>query len=176
MNVIEYPPASGENRMVFPPRPVINGIENLQDTTPVTTFAFGRPYTSTPGVPIPVPLSDAVQLLFHGWFEASPAFAGLNQSPVIGISTTSYVLSDLDHGRILNFTNGSAVAVSVPKGLRSDFVCGIMQGGAGQVTLSAASGVTLNEPDGKVATEKRYVMLSLLATTPNVYTLAGRTA
>ena len=92
------------------------------------------------------------------------------------ISATAYTLSDDHHGKILDFTAAGSVTVTVPAGLPSDFVCGISQGGAGQVTLSAGDGVTINEVDGNLSTEGQYVTLSLVAFAANTFRLFGRTA
>lgn len=101
---------------------------------------------------------------------------GLLSAPVIeSISATAYTLTDDHHGKILDFTSGSAVTVTVPSGLPSDFICGISRGGAGQVTLSA-SGVTISEPSAKLATEAQYVLLTLMAFAADTFRLYGRTA
>lgn len=101
---------------------------------------------------------------------------GLLAAPVImTVAATSYTLSDDHHGMILNFTSGSAVTVTVPAGLPADFICGINQGGAGQVTLSA-SGTTIHETDGLFATAGAHVLLTLMAFSADVFTLYGKTA
>lgn len=99
-------------------------------------------------------------------------------APVIEpISATALTLSDAYHQKILDFTSGSAVTVTVPEGLRSDFVCGISQGGAGQVTLVEASSlVEIDEASSQFATEAQYVLLTLMAFAANTFRLYGRTA
>ncbi len=91
------------------------------------------------------------------------------------ISGTSHTLVDDDHGYILNCTSGSAVTVTVPAGLRTGFLVGISQGGAGQVTLTA-SGTTISERDANLATAAQYVLLSLVQFGTNTYRLFGPTA
>jgi hypothetical protein len=95
---------------------------------------------------------------------------------VVVVTSTSLTLSDAYHGWIIDFASGSAVTVTVPPDLRPDFVCGISQGGAGQVTVAAGSGVAVNEADSQLATEKQYVLLTLAAFARNSYRLFGRTA
>ena len=60
------------------------------------------------------------------------------------ISGTAYTVSNADIGKTLNFTSGSAVAVTVPVGLSTAFKCWILRTGAGVVTVSAGTGATIN--------------------------------
>ncbi|MBR1004442.1 hypothetical protein ABIF65_003687 [Bradyrhizobium japonicum] len=101
---------------------------------------------------------------------------------IVSIAATAVTLdNDAHHARILDFTAGSAVTVSVPNSLRPDFFCGISQGGAGQVTVAVAAGaagvgVTLNEPSNQLKTSAQFVMLSLIAFSRNTFRLFGSTA
>ena len=103
---------------------------------------------------------------------------GLLPGPIIEtVVATALTLSDSYHGKILDFTSGSAVTVTIPEGLRSDFICGISQGGAGQVTITTTSSlVDLSESSNQFATEAQYVLLTLVAFAPDVFRLYGRTA
>jgi len=60
---------------------------------------------------------------------------------------TTYTLVASDASKVVTCTNASAITVTVPD---STFAAGekvmIVQGGAGSVTLSAGTGVTLNNP------------------------------
>lgn len=56
---------------------------------------------------------------------------------------TTYTLVTADRGKVVECTNASAITVTLPNSLAVGFCCTIVQGGAGQVTLSAASGATL---------------------------------
>lgn len=56
---------------------------------------------------------------------------------------TTYTLQASDRGKVVECTNASAITVTLPNSLSADFYCTIIQGGAGQVSLSAASGATL---------------------------------
>lgn len=56
---------------------------------------------------------------------------------------TTYTLQASDSGKIVECTNASAITVTLPNSLAEGFCCTIAQGGAGQITLSAASGATL---------------------------------
>lgn len=58
-------------------------------------------------------------------------------------SGTTYTLQASDSGKIVECTNNSAITVTLPNSLAVGFCCTIVQCGAGQVTLSAASGASL---------------------------------
>jgi len=66
--------------------------------------------------------------------------------------------------------------VTIPSGLRSDFACSILQAGTGQVTVTAGSGVTLNNADDLYSTQAQYVRLGLVAIAADDYVLEGRVA
>lgn len=57
---------------------------------------------------------------------------------------TTYTLAAGDSGKVVELTNAGAVTVTLPNSLAEGFACTLVQGGAGQVTLSAASGATLH--------------------------------
>lgn len=57
-------------------------------------------------------------------------------------SGTSYTITASDCGKILRFTNASSVTLTLPNSLPVGFNCSVMQGAAGQVIFSPASGAT----------------------------------
>lgn len=58
---------------------------------------------------------------------------------------TTYTLQSSDTGKIVECTNGSAIAVTADPALPKGFACTIVQGGAGQVTIaSSGSGTVVN--------------------------------
>lgn len=93
---------------------------------------------------------------------------GIN--PQLGV--TAYTLKAGDDGLILYFDSGSAIAVTVPAGLGVGFECGIIQGGAGQVTPTA-SGVTIHNRQSFTKTAGQYAMVSLVAPLADTFILAG---
>jgi hypothetical protein len=56
---------------------------------------------------------------------------------------TTYTLVAGDSGKVVELTNASAITLTLPDSLAEGFNCTLVQGGAGQVTLSAAGGATL---------------------------------
>lgn len=105
--------------------------------------------------------------------------SGANPLPVTGgggsINTqsgASYSLQISDNGSIVYFTNGSAIALTVPSGLGVAFECGIVQGGAGQVTITG-SGATISNRQSFTKTAGQYALVSLIAVVADTFILAG---
>ncbi len=68
------------------------------------------------------------------------------QRPTLAsITATSYTLSSNDSGKLLRFTAGVAVAVTVPAGLQPGTTVELYQEGVGQLQLTG-SGLTLRYP------------------------------
>lgn len=95
---------------------------------------------------------------------------------VEAVSGTSYELSSADNGKVLNFTSGSAVTVSVPDGLGAGFNVALVQSGAGVVTLDIFGGVTVNSIGGAVAISDRYGVASLVAVAADSFIFSGAIA
>lgn len=91
-------------------------------------------------------------------------------------SGTTYTLASSDNGKVLVFTNGSAVTVTIPSGFPVGYNCSIVQYGAGQVTVSAGSGVTLRLRTSANKTGGQYAVASLLSVVSNEYLFAGDTS
>ncbi len=95
-------------------------------------------------------------------------------------SGTSYSLVIGDAGTKVQFTNGSAVALTIPTNASVAFPVGtniiIMQSGVGVVTVSAAGGVTLNSYLNKVATAGQFAQATLTKDATNIWSLVGTLA
>lgn len=83
-------------------------------------------------------------------------------------SGTTYTLALTDRGKVVEFTNAGAVALTVPTNASVAFpigtIIGLLQYGAGQVTISGA-GVTLRSASGfKTAAQYSTVWLRKRAT------------
>lgn len=90
------------------------------------------------------------------------------------IGGTSYTLLASDAGKLLIFTNASAITVTVPPDVLSqgDVVC-IRQGAAGQVTLVAGSGVTFASSDNLLATRTQSAQIAVIADGGNAFGVIG---
>lgn len=95
----------------------------------------------------------------------------------LGIKTiggTSYDLIGSDAGKLLIFTNASAITVTVPPDVlaQGDVVC-IRQGAAGQVTLAAGAGVALSSSDNLLSTRTQAAQIALIADGANQFGVIG---
>lgn len=88
------------------------------------------------------------------------------------IAGTTHTVLASDNGKLLVFTSGSAVTVTVPSGLGEGFQADIVQAGAGQVSLSA-SGVTITSEDSKLKLTKQGSAATLAAYSADSFILAG---
>lgn len=76
--------------------------------------------------------------------ERDGAYLGASHND-LGIynKTAAYTLAPIQANHFHTVTSGSGVVVTVPNNLPAGFHVRIMQNGAGQVTITAASGTTL---------------------------------
>lgn len=91
------------------------------------------------------------------------------------VTDTTYTILAADFGIDLFFQNSSAITVTVPSGLDSNFRCRIFQDSTGQVTVSAGSGVTLNAYSGWTKLAGQHAAATLTHRSSEVYNLAGNT-
>lgn len=96
------------------------------------------------------------------------------------VSGTTDTLVLADAGKVIETTNGSATTVTVPPASSVAFPAGtlleVCQIGAGQITLVAGVGVTLNAPNG-LKTRVQYSSVSLrLRSTADSWVVAGDTS
>lgn len=109
------------------------------------------------------------------------------QTAVLGVKATfndqtgtTYTLQASDNAKLVTLTNGSAITVTLPNDLPVGFQCALMQGGAGQVSFTAASGATLRNRSSQTKMAAIYAACSLFVTentdgTHAVYLLGGDT-
>ncbi len=92
-------------------------------------------------------------------------------------SGTAYTLALSDANSIIEFTNGSAVTLTVPPNASVAFpldtVIELTQYGAGQVTVTAGAGVTINAPGSKYKLGSQYAGASLRKRATNEWMLEG---
>ena len=73
----------------------------------------------------------------------------------------TYTLAAADNGGNLIFNNATAVTLTLPNNLPINFNCAVIQGGAGQVTFSPASGATLRNSLANNKTAGQYSACAL---------------
>jgi hypothetical protein len=99
------------------------------------------------------------------------------QSPPVNNQTgTTYTLQASDLGKAVTFDNASAVAVTVPDTLPTDFNCICIQKGAGQVTFTGSGGITIRNSyaHSKTRVQRSVVGLVRDGSTNDIY-LTGDT-
>lgn len=74
---------------------------------------------------------------------AADTYAALTDA-FVDIAGTTYTILASDLGKVLRFTSGTAVTVTLPNNLPAGWNCVWRQVGAGQITFSPASGATLD--------------------------------
>lgn len=103
---------------------------------------------------------------------------GVNIANVQNDATTARTLGAADINAHLVFSSASPVTVTVPANASVAFPVGstidMEQNGAGQVTVSGASGVTVNKPSANsAATASRYSVIRLRKVAADAWTLFG---
>lgn len=91
-----------------------------------------------------------------------------------GASTTALLADD---GKLITMSNASANTFTVPPNSSVAFGIGtqlnIMQLGAGQTTIVAGSGVTLNSDGAKLKLNAQYAVATCVKTDTNVWVVVG---
>lgn len=90
------------------------------------------------------------------------------------VTFSEYTITQEDLGYLLDFTD--AAIVTVPAGLKDDFYCSLRQGGENQIEVQAEPGVTVEEIDGFMKSEKRLAILNLARFPDGSFQITGRTA
>ena len=99
---------------------------------------------------------------------------GMGVEKTLQDPSTARTLTDDDANTIIEFTNSSAVTVSLNSSLpiRDDAVIYLLQGGTGQITVSVGSGVTVDYSDS-LKTRTQESMIGLKQIQPNKWELFG---
>lgn len=75
--------------------------------------------------------------------------------------TANYTAVEADNRTIIAFNSASAVTLTLPNTLAEGWECGVLQMGAGQVTISAAGSAPISR-GGHTKTAGQYAMASVL--------------
>lgn len=107
--------------------------------------------------------------------ELSGYKANLNQQ-----TGTTYTLVAADTGKIVELSNASAIALTIPNNLPKGFACTVVQGGVGQVTMASTGSGTLVNRQSHTKTAGQNGMVTLYVRsnsgTNAVWVLGGDTA
>ena len=101
-----------------------------------------------------------------------------DKHPIIRtITGTTDTLVLTDDGKYLRYTNAAAVTATVPPNASVAFITGTVitmrQAGAGQVTLAAGAGVTLN---GDLKTAAQHASIQIIKVDTDVWDVIGGVA
>jgi hypothetical protein len=130
----------------------IMDVTNTSDIPTGTTRAFGPAIVATEASTTASDIGILYLLAFgtiEGFNRARGNLApAIRQAQVVEQTATAYTLAESDDGLTRRNNNASAQTITLPLNssvaLPVGFTCNLMQFGAGTVTITAASGVTLN--------------------------------
>ena len=90
---------------------------------------------------------------------------------------TTYTTVLTDDGKLITCSNASAIALTIPPNASVAYGIGtqinIAQLGAGQVTITAGAGVTLNSSGTKLKTKDQYAVATCVKTDTNTWFVVG---
>jgi hypothetical protein len=119
---------------------------------------------------LPIAISDVTGL--QAALDTHGEVVGVKQ-----VGATSYTITAADKGWIIEFTSGSAVAVTVPTNATEAFAVKgtvtLVQAGAGKVTISGAGGVTLKKRSSTGATSGQEAVCQLAKVATDTWRMFG---
>ena len=139
-------------------------LDNLQGLNGITSLS-GFPASFA---------NHAGEYLIVNTAESALEFITGGRLTIKSIGGTSYTLLASDAGKLLIFTSADPVTLTVDPDVmtQGDVVC-IRQGAAGQVTLSAGSGVTFASSDNLLATRTQSAQIAVIADGANAFGVIG---
>jgi hypothetical protein len=136
------------------------------------------PASPTVGQKFPVPPTAGMPVYTwdgEKWTTGSSDYNYPRESNIISATTYTFVLADA--GKIVWFTNAAAVTVTIPPNSAVAFPVGtqidVAQSGAGQVSFTPGSGVTLNSVDTSRKLLKQYAAGTLIKGATDTWLLTG---
>lgn len=104
-------------------------------------------------------------------------FTGLTQVDRNSQTGTSYTLALGDAGGFVDLNNASAITLTVPPNASVAFAANtridLLQSGAGQVTVAAGAGVTINSKGSKLKLTGQWSAATLIQRSANSWVLVG---
>lgn len=108
---------------------------------------------------------------------AAHTAAGPTENDQVNVQTgTSYTLVPGDSGKRVYLDNAAAITLSVPTGLGANFICLLVQKGAGQVTVAQGGPGMVNNRQGHTKLAGQDAAASLVAEVADKLMLLGDTA
>jgi len=104
-------------------------------------------------------------------------FGGLTKATLNNQTGTTYTLVLADAGKTVDLNNASSISMTVPPNSGVAFPVGVridlVQSGAGQVTVVAGSGVTINSKAGNLKIKGQWSAATLIQRSANSWVLVG---
>lgn len=97
------------------------------------------------------------------------------KSAMVNNQTDNYTLTANDNGAIIVLTHASAKNVTVPTLLPVGFNCTVIQGGAGQLTMTESS-TTIENAASEFKTSGQWARVDLVSVSADTFVLSGSTA
>ena len=91
----------------------------------------------------------------------------------INTISTSVSLAATDNAEVIQSNAASAIIITIPTGLPTGFNCMVLQYGAGQITFSGASGVTIINRNGYTKSIGQYALVTILHIGSNNVIISG---
>lgn len=149
------------------------GVNNFQNPTARNT-AIPSPIN---GIVCFVRQEDSGEIINQIQYYYNGLWRSYQDSTTLVEKTTSYTLVLSDAGKTINMNSGSANNLTVPLNGSVPFVIGqrldIVQTGAGQTTIVATGGVTINSKNSNKKIAARYSGATLIKTDTDTWLLIG---
>jgi uncharacterized protein YaiE (UPF0345 family) len=111
------------------------------------------------------------------WVDIAVAISEATQRTVGNITGTSYTLLETDAGKVLVFSNSSAIDLTIPAESVTNYAIGqtfvVIQKGTGTITIAGAVGVTIRSLSSKTKTNGQYSEARLIKIASNEWLLSG---
>lgn len=111
--------------------------------------------------------------LYYYYSSASSAWMPVNVGSIVNIPGTSYTLSAIDNGRVIDFSAATTVTLTVPNTLPVGFQVSITQSGLGNVILVGSGGMVINNRYSATQTNGRWSKIGLEVRAVNSSVLSG---
>lgn len=145
-------------------------------SNPENISAYMPPATATLPGAVPTPPNDATKYLDGTMNFTTPAGGGGGSAATVNDQTASYTAVIGDANNIVTMNNGSANNFTIPPNSSVAFPIGtvivVIQKGAGQTTLVAGGGVTLNNPSSDT-TRAQWSTVSVTKILTDTWVAAG---
>lgn len=132
-----------------------NAAAFASDVTALTNTVSGLPSNNTPLVPVSGGDSGVSPTLARDDHQHPPQSA--KQNPQTG---TSYTITSANDGQVTRLTNAAGITLTFANTIAAETSGLIKQGGAGQVTMVAAGGATLQQRQSFTKTAGQYAVVT----------------